>query len=109
MEHLHEISERAILHHEETLAPLSGREQLRAQVHALVAYQAAHPELQRILLREATKGSERYRKAFRRHVKRFERNASRFLGRLQAEGVIKANLRLEDLFFCFGARSTTGS
>jgi AcrR family transcriptional regulator len=101
VEQLSNDAEDAILHHEQALAGLPGKQQLRAQVRAMVAYQAAHPLLQRILLREAMKGSARYQKAFDRHIKRFEKNASRFLGRLQAEGVIKADIALDDLFYVF--------
>ena len=101
VERLSEEAERAIVELEHTLTALSGREQLEAQVRAIVTYQAAHPELQRILLREAMNGGERYRKAFDRYVKRFEKSASKFLGRLQDEGVVKAGIPIEDLFFIF--------
>ena len=101
VEHLSNDAEDAMLHHEQALAGLAPEQQLRAQIRAIVAYQATHPELQRILLREAMKGSARYRWAFDRHVKRLEKSATRFLGKLQAEGVIKPDIGLEDLFYAF--------
>jgi AcrR family transcriptional regulator len=101
VERLSDAAEDAITRHEQALADLPPEQQLRAQVRAIVAYQAAHPLLQRILLCEAMKGSARYRKAFKRHVKSFERSATRFLGRLQKVGVIKADIELEDLFYVF--------
>ena len=101
VEQLSNDAQHAILHHEQALVGLPPEQQLRAQIRAIVAYQAAHPELQKILLREAMKGSARYRWAFDRHVKGFEKNATRFLSKLQAEGVIKPDIRLEDLFYVF--------
>ncbi len=101
VEQLSAEGEDAILHHEQALTALPPEQQLRAQIRAIVAYQAAHPLLQRILLREAMKGSARYRKAFNRHIKRFEKSFTRFLGKLQSEGVIKPDIELEDLFYVF--------
>ena len=101
VEQLHDDAEAAMLDNERELAELPPAEQLRAQIRAMVAYQAEHPELQKILLREAMKGSERYRQAFNQHVRRFERNAVRFLGGLQDAGVIKPDIELQDLFYVF--------
>lgn len=101
VEQLHDDAEAAMLDNERELAELPAAEQLRRQVRAMVAYQAEHPELQKILLREAMKGSARYRKAFNQHVRRFERSAVRFLGGLQDVGVIKPDIELQDLFYVF--------
>jgi AcrR family transcriptional regulator len=94
-------AQEAALHHEQAIAPLPPHEQLRAQVHALVAYIATHPELERILLREAMKNSERYRQAYAAHTKVFYELAGKFLGRLQKLGVVKPNIPLTDLVFAF--------
>lgn len=91
----------AALNHEQALAGLPPRQQLQAQVRALIAYNARNTELQRILLREAMKRSERYERAFNRCIKDMERNLTAFLEKLQSEGVIKSDLNLADLFYAF--------
>jgi AcrR family transcriptional regulator len=101
VETLSSRAQEAGLHHEQAIAALPLREQLRAQIRALVAYQVANPDLNRILMREAMKNSERYRKVYPRYVARFLELTGDFLGKLQREGVIKKEIPLEHLVFLF--------
>lgn len=101
VDHLAKEGRNAALNHEQALAGLPPKHQLRAQVRALVAYTATNTMLQRILLRESMKGSDRYERAFDRHVRAMERDAAAFLGKLQEAGVIKSDLNLTDLFYVF--------
>ena len=94
-------AQEAGLHHEQAIAALPLKQQLRAQVRALVAYQVANPDLNRILMREAMKNSERYRKVYPLYIARFVELSGRFFGRLQSAGVIKPDIPLDDLVFLF--------
>ena len=94
-------SQDAGLHHEQAISALAPRDQLRAQVRALVAHQIENPELNMILMRESMKGSARYRKVYDLHVRRFATLAETFLGRMQREGVIRDDIPLEDLVMVF--------
>ena len=101
VETLSRRAQEAGLHHEQAIGALPLKDQLRAQVRALVAYQISNPDLNRILMREAMKNSERYRKAYPRYVARFLELTGDFLGRLQQAGIIKNDIPLEDLVFLF--------
>ena len=94
-------AQEAGLHHDQVIAALPPREQLHAQIRALVAYQVANPDLNRILMREAMKNSERYRKVYQTHVSRFNELTGGFLRRMQKEGVIKSDIPIDDLVFVF--------
>jgi len=99
-----ELSRRAQevgLHHEQAISALAPRDQLKAQVRALVAHQIENPELIKILMRESMKGSERYRKVYDPYVRRFATLAETFLGRMQREGVIRDDIPLENLAMVF--------
>jgi AcrR family transcriptional regulator len=89
------------LHYEQVLAALPLKDQLRAQVRALIAYQAANPNLNRILMRESMKNSERYKKIYPLYVSRFFELVERRLGKLQKASVIKNNIPLKDLVLLF--------
>jgi len=101
VETLSRRAQEAGLHHEQAIGALPLKDQLHAQVRALVAYQVANPDLNRILMREAMKNSERYRKVYPRYVARFLELTSNFLGELQDAGVIKQDIPLQDLVFLF--------
>jgi AcrR family transcriptional regulator len=87
------------LHHEQVISGLPPKEQLRAQIHALVAYLVANPELNRILMREAMKNSDRYRKVFKLYVSRSYELMRKFFMRMQKEGIVKNDIILDDLIF----------
>jgi AcrR family transcriptional regulator len=87
------------LHHEQANTALPPRERVRAQIRALVAYDAAYPQLEQILIREAIKDSDRYRKVYKAYVSRFFELSSAFLGEMQKEGVVKSDILPEDLAF----------
>ncbi len=91
-------SQEGALRNEEVIASLPPREQLRAQIFALVARVAEHPQLSRMLLREAMKDSDRYRKAYELHVRDLTVLAGRFFGRMQEAGVVK-EIPIEDFLF----------
>jgi hypothetical protein len=74
---------------------------LREQVRSLVLYLVEHPELNRILLREAMKDSERYRRVYPYALERFQRLTADFLRRLQAAKVIRHDIPVDDLAFLF--------
>lgn len=99
VEKLSAEAQEAGLHHEQVIVGLPPKQQLRAQIHALVAYQAANPELNCILMREAMKKSERYKKAFKLYVSRFYELMSKFFQRMQKEGIVKNDISLNDLVF----------
>lgn len=101
VEELSRRSQEAGLHHEQAISALDPRDQLKAQVRALVAHQVENPELNMILLRESMKGSERYRKVYDPHVRRFATLAEKFLGRMQRAGVIRDDIPLQDLALVF--------
>lgn len=89
------------LHNEISIASLPLEDQLRQQLRSLVVYLVEHPELNRILIREAMKDSERYRRVYPLAIERFQKLTADFLGRLQAAGTIKADIPLDDLIFIF--------
>jgi TetR/AcrR family transcriptional regulator len=92
-------AQEAGLHHEQVISGLPAKQQLRAQIHALVAYQVANPELNRILMREAMKNSKRYRQVYKLYVSRFYDLMKNFFQRMQKEGVVKKDVLLDDLVF----------
>lgn len=89
------------LEHENSIVALPLDQQLREQVRSLVIYLVEHPELNRIVMREAMKGSERYRRVYPLAIERFQKLMASFLGRLQAANVIRRDIPLEDLIFVF--------
>ena len=89
------------LHHEQAIAGLPLKDQLRAQVRAIIAYQAANPNLNRILMREAMKNSERYKRIYPLYVSGFLELSQKFLGKLQKEGVVKKDIPIKDLVMIF--------
>ena len=89
------------LGHEQELVALPLQDQLRAQIRWLVTYLIEHPELNRILLREAMKDSERYRQVYPIAIERFQSLTAGFLGRLQAASVVRNDIPLNDLVFIF--------
>ena len=101
VEELSRRSQEGALRNEEAIASLPPREQIRAQILALVTRVAGHPQLSRILLREAMKDSDRYRKAYELHVRDLAELAGKFFGRMQEAGVVKNGIPIEDFLFVF--------
>jgi AcrR family transcriptional regulator len=92
-------AQEAATHNEQATAALKPKDRLRAQIHAIVAYESANPALQQILIREAIKDSKRYRTVYKKYVSRFFDLAAAFLGEMQKEGAVKADIPLDDLAF----------
>ncbi len=86
---------------QEAILSLPPREQLRAHILAVPWLLAWNPQLHRIFFREAMKGSDRYRKAYKQHVTGFIELSERLLKRLQKEGVVKDDIPFDDLLFVF--------
>lgn len=101
VEELSRRSQEAGLHHEQAITGLALRDQVKAQVRALVAHEVANPELHVMLMRESMKGSDRYLRVYDRYVSRFASLAEAFLGRMQQEGVIRDDIPLKDLVLAF--------
>lgn len=76
-------------------------EQLRAHILAVTKLLAWNPLLHRIFFREAMKGSDRYRKAYKQHVTGFIELSDNFLKRMQKEGIVKDDIPFDDLLFVF--------
>mgnify|MGYP001816718584 CR=1 FL=1 len=89
------------LQQEKSIEGLPPEQQLREQVRSLVRYLVKHPELNRILLREAMKDSERYRRMYPYALEGFQKLTADFLGRLQAAKVIRDDIPVNDLAFLF--------
>ena len=98
VEELSRRSQEAGLRNEAVIETLPPKEQLRAQIFGMVSYLSEHPELPRILLREAMKDSERYRKTYELHVRDLAELAGKFFGRMQEAGVVK-EIPIEDFLF----------
>jgi len=98
------LSQRAVdagKHHEQAIVALPLRDQLKAQIRALVAYTVENPELWIILTREAMKNSERYRQIYPKYVERLYQLTEKFLSRLQKGGVINSEIPVKDLVMIF--------
>lgn len=88
-------------HQEQVIAVLPLKEQLLAQITALVSYTVENPELWIILTRESMKNSERYRNIYPRYVKQLYQLTEKFLSKLQKAGVINNSIPIKDLVMIF--------
>ncbi|MDG2175964.1 MAG: TetR family transcriptional regulator [Gammaproteobacteria bacterium] len=89
------------MHHEQAIAGLPLKEQLHAQIRALVSYQVTNPELMFILTREAMKKSERYKNIYPKYVSNLYEFTGKFFGRLQKEGIINNEIPVKELVLLF--------
>jgi AcrR family transcriptional regulator len=99
--HLTREALQAGIHHEQAIASLPPAEQLKAQVRALVAHQVANPDLMRVMIREAMRNSDRYRKLYPVYIAPFYELAEKFLKRMQKEKVIDPNIPIKSLVMIF--------
>lgn len=89
------------VHHEQVIKGLPVKDQLYAQNRAIIAYQMANPNLNKILKREAIKNSKRYKRVYPIYVKGFHELSGKFLERMQKQGVVRNDIPLDDLIFIF--------
>lgn len=89
------------IHHEQATASLPPVDQLRAQVRALVAHQVANPDLMRVLIREAMKNSDRYRRIYPLYIAPFYELAEKFLKRMQKAKVVNPDIPVKVLVMVF--------
>jgi AcrR family transcriptional regulator len=87
------------LRQETAISSLPPAQQLSEQIRSLVLYLVEHPELNRIILREAMKDSERYRRVYPIAIEGFQRLMADFLRRMQAAGVVRDDVSADDLSF----------
>jgi len=89
------------IHHEQATASLPPADQLKAQVRALVAHQVANPDLMRVLIREAMKNSDRYRRIYPLYIAPFYELAEKFLKRMQKAKVVNPDIPIKILVMVF--------
>ena len=101
VEYLYRQDAAAGLRHLEVIAVLPPKEQLTAQIHAVVSYKFKHPELNRILLIEAMQDSKEYQLVHDKAVEGLRKVSRTFLGKMQKAGVVKTDIPLDDLVHLF--------
>lgn len=94
-------AQQAGIHHEQAIASLPPADQLKAQIRALVAHQVNNPDLMRVLIREAMKNSDRYRRIYPQYIAPFYELSEKFLKRMQKEKVINPDIPIKALVMIF--------